>query len=194
MRILVIAAILVALLAPHATHAQDAYGCGSELRAKKTLQNSAPGSLGTTPTATTIHALVALAAPADPDAVPYRTHPTETTLFVMRARLQGYTEEADSDYHLLLVDPQTSQSMVGEIPAPACVDRDGALYAQARARVDAIGGHRAPYRRFWWLDYHGATPPLVEVRGYAFYDRIHGQRDEARNGIEIHPIRQIRAL
>ena len=49
-----------------------------------------------------------------------RVQPTETTVFIVNATLVEYKLETDSDYHLVLKDSQ-GNTMIAEIPAPACV-------------------------------------------------------------------------
>jgi hypothetical protein len=137
----------------------------------------------------TVSHLVGLRAPADPAALTARVGPLETTLWRVRARLIGFRLEPDSDFHLVLADPKTGESIVGEIPAPYCTNSSsGKAFALARAAVESLGHHAADSRKFWWLDYRGAAPPEVTVTGVGFWDTRHGQRGVSRNGAELHPI------
>ena len=92
--------------------------CGVERWSIKTLMDAGARSLPTTPKDTSIAHLVSFKAPANPDAGVGRVPGMETSMWRVRAELVGYRIEEDSDYHLVLRDPQTSQEMVAEIPAP----------------------------------------------------------------------------
>lgn len=161
--------------------------CGTELWAMKTLRDRGAAHINFAPHATSIAWLAAERAPSDPDLVAHRLAPVETTVWRVRAQLVGYRIEADGDYHLVLRDPRNGATMIGEIPLPRCVATRGAQYAALRAQIDRIGHHPAT-RFWWWLDYHGATPPTITVAGVGFFDRIHQQDGVARNGVELHPV------
>ena len=141
------------------------------------------------PIDSSIARLVRMRPPADPDARTSRLPPLETTLWRVRARLIGYRLEPDSDFHLVLADPATGDSMIAEIPASYCTTSPEAQnFTAARASVVRIGKHPAEKRYFWWLDYRGATPPTVTITGYGFWDSEHGQRGASTNGAELHPV------
>ena len=161
--------------------------CGTELWAMKTLRDRDAAHINFAPHDTSIAWLAAQRAPSDPDLVAHRLAPVETTVWRVRAQLVGYRIEADGDYHLVLRDPRNGATMIGEIPIPRCVTTRGAQYAALRAKIDRIGHHPAT-RFWWWLDYHGATPPTITVAGVGFFDRIHQQDGVARNGVELHPV------
>ena len=161
--------------------------CGTELWAMKTLRDRDAAHINFAPRATTIGWLAAQPAPRDPDLVTRRLAPVETSVWRVRAQLVGYRIEADGDYHLVLRDPRSGATMIGEIPIPRCVATRGPQYAALRAEIDRIGHHRAT-RFWWWLDYHGATPPTITLSGVGFFDRIHQQDGVARNGVELHPV------
>jgi hypothetical protein len=162
--------------------------CGVERWSIKTLMDAGARSLPTTPKDTSIPHLVSFKAPVVPDAVIGRVPGMETSMWRVRAELVGYRVEKDSDYHLVLRDPQTGEEMVAEIPGPYCTSSPKAsAFAVARRAVDEIGRHAAT-RRFWWLDYRGASPPVVLVTGYGFFDQLHDVDGQARNGAELHPV------
>ncbi len=168
--------------------------CGYERWNVKTLMDPAARYLSHASTPTTLAALLARRAPSDPDNIRDRDAPVETTLWRIEARLVGYRIEADRDLHLILRDPDGRGTMAAEIPSPACgVAAYAATFASARRAVDRIGGHAAS-RRWWWLDYRGATPPLVSITGYGFFDRIHRVAGQARNGIELHPVLRVQKV
>jgi hypothetical protein len=176
---------------------RPAYGsaCGIERWAVKTLMDPQAAALPSTPVDATVARLAQLQAPANAAALVRRKAPVETTLWRVRARLAGYRIEADGDLHLVLTDPASGRAMIGEIPAPYCTTSPkGQAFAGARAAVERIGHHRASRKYWWWLDYRGATPPLVEVTGYGFWDVPHDQTGAARNAIELHPVLSVRPL
>jgi hypothetical protein len=168
--------------------------CGLERWSIKTLMDPAASSLPKNPVDSSIARIVNMKPPADPDARMSRLPPLETTLWRVRARLIGYKLEPDSDFHLVLADPVTGASMVAEIPASYCTaSPEGKKFATARANVIRIGHHPAEARHFWWLDYHGATPPTVTIIGYGFWDEEHGQRGASANGAELHPVLSVQS-
>ncbi|HEY1497918.1 MAG TPA: choice-of-anchor X domain-containing protein, partial [Candidatus Solibacter sp.] len=138
------------------------------------------------PVRTTISALRAIPAPADPPGPPLnaRVQPTEITAFVVNGIISLYKLETDVDYHIVLKD-LAGNTIVTEIPSPAC---DGstspfdAAVAAVRAKFDA---------RFTATDTFQTANVPVQMRGVGFFDFIHGQTGVAPNGIELHPILDI---
>ncbi len=166
--------------------------CGVERWAVKTLADFGTARLAAQPRSTSIAAMVRVPPPADPEQLAGRVPPVETTLWHVRALLQGYVLESDSDIHLLLLDPQTRVPMIGEIPAAFCAPKAyAAQFDAARQAVQNLGSHEATLHRIWWLDYRGAQMPLVDVWGYGFWDYEHGQRGVAPNDVELHPVVRI---
>jgi hypothetical protein len=162
--------------------------CGLERWSVKTLMDPQAAQIAWTPRWTSVPALVGLPAPADPDAIADRLGPVETTLWRVRAQLVGYRLERDSDVHLVLRDPQTGETMIGEVPAPYCTENRAAAARFARVRAEIARRWGAPERSWRWLDRRGERPPEVVVTGVGFFDRIHEQAGVARNGIELHPV------
>jgi hypothetical protein len=185
---LLAAAVLSACSALSAVSGEQ-YGtqCGVELWDKKTLRDKDARKVSYTMHDTTIAWLDSQRAPADPDVITRRISPVETTVWRVRAELVGYRIEADGDYHLVLRDPQSQTPMIGEVPAPYCVTSLADHYRALRATIDRIGGRKAS-SRWWWLDYHGETPPTVVIFGIGFFDRIHESNGKAPNGVELHPV------
>ena len=169
----------------------------------KTLMDPQAASLPTAPTATTVDALISNAAPQDAANLAHRVPPFETTLWTLRVLLLGYRLEADSDVHLILADPSNPlHTIIGEIPASFCTDSSRApAFSQARESIVAIGAAHSTLRwcehvgkRWCWLDYRGAHPPLVRISGYGFFDTPHSQTGASSNNAELHPIIKIEAL
>jgi hypothetical protein len=157
-------------------------GCGVERRDVKTGTDDAARSVVSTPHAATVADLAGFAAPVAPTT---RVRPAETTVFAVRAILTDYKTEADSDVHLVLLDPGGSGTMVAEIPAPGCVGATSVF-------ADAIARSRAAFEaRYRPTDRYQRTSVAVTVTGVGFFDRVHGQRGVAANGIELHPVLSI---
>ncbi len=151
--------------------------CGAERWPVKTLSDAPAARLVYKPTTTTVASMVRLAPPDRPTA---RVAPTEFTLFRIIACLTLVKQEADSDYHLVITElSQPAVTMIAEIPnrqcAGACRDVvNASKYAAARGVVDGL-----------------SLPALVEITGFGFFDRKHGQTGLAPNGVEIHPVLRV---
>jgi hypothetical protein len=121
------------------------------------------------------------------DLKPHGTYPydrrlknEELRVYRVRARLIEMHDEADSDLHLIISEPdQQNVTMIAEIPAPFCAIGSGHESDYTAARADVL---RIP------------LGSLVEIEGVGFFDRMHDQRGLARNGFEIHPVLRIRTL
>ena len=154
--------------------------CGIDRQRVKTGEDvDAPKVDLTKQLPTTIAALVALHAPAQPVS---RVPGVEDTVYQLSATLTGYKLETDSDYHLVVADAQ-GRTMIVEIPAPDCVTGGPFKPAITTARA-AFDGRFHPTPAFQKLP----VPVPVSVTGVGFFDRIHGQTGVAPNGIELHPV------
>jgi hypothetical protein len=155
--------------------------CGVERWSVKTGTDADVGLINLqSTTQTTIAALAALPAPSNLPAN-NRIQPTETTVFQLHDTLIEYKLESDSDYHLVLSDG-SGNTMIGEIPDPACVGSSSPLLSgiqQARSQFDA---RYTPTGSF-----QTANVP-VAVTGVGFFDFLHGQTGVAPNGIELHAV------
>ncbi|MDQ1639117.1 MAG: hypothetical protein QOF62_2456 [Pyrinomonadaceae bacterium] len=180
-RYLVVLCLGAALLfLPARTFAQ----CGGERWSVKIGSDPDAGLVNlSNPTPTTLAALTALAAP-NPIPDNKRVQPTETTVWVITATLKQYQKQADSDYHLLLIDGAGHQ-MIAEIPSPNCVAPGSPFAAgvsRARAQFEAKFTATSALKN--------ANVP-VQITGVGFFDYLAGQTGVAPNGIEIHPILDI---
>lgn len=153
-------------------------GCGKERWAVKTLTDPLAAQVDLTPKDTTIAKLVAVAPPVDPTD---RVAPTEETTFRIQAVITFVKTEADSDYHVVIEDPQ-GNTMIVEAASPAC--DQGSLAASQIAQVRQAMDKQFPGGRF-----RGRLP--ATVTGVGFFDRLHGQTGVAPNGIELHPLTAI---
>lgn len=152
--------------------------CGVERWDVKTGTDPAATSVDQSVTKhTTIAKLNAISAPISPHA---RVVPVETTVYDLTGTLTAYKLEADSDYHLALAD-RSGHQMIAEIPSPKCVK--GGPFKAAIAAVRKIFDARlSATGRFKTSD----VP--ITISGVGFFDKKHGQRGLASNGIELHPL------
>lgn len=154
--------------------------CGFERWPVKILADPDRDRIGRKPISATIRELGSHRRPQH--RLPYnrRIAPEELTMFRVRATLLRIKKEKDSDLHLLLADPADPDiHMIAEIPAPDC----------------AIGtGHEEEYRSARNAVLALSKGSVIEVTGPGFFDFMHDQRGAAPNGIEIHPVLEVRVL
>jgi hypothetical protein len=135
----------------------------------------------------TIHDLIQLPAPskAELGKLTATRLPAEQITYAVDGNLVGFKLETDSDFHVVIADPQDlTKTMIVEIPSPACV-KDPTLkpiVKSLRANFQGRFGKATP--RFKRVQ----GKPKVEIVGPAFFDFLHGQTGVAPNGIEIHPV------
>lgn len=163
--------------------------CGVERWSVKTGTDPDAALVDLTPVPTTIPFLSSFTAPADPPGPPSnaRIGPAETTVYVINAIMTLYKKEADVDYHIVIRDV-SGNTMITEIPCPCCVGAGSpfaAGVANARATFDA---HLTATSFF-----QTANVP-IQITGVGFFDFIHGQTGVAPNGIELHPVLDIKFL
>ena len=163
--------------------------CGTERWSVKTLSDSDAGKVDVTNrVAQTVHDLVSLPEPSQrPN--DNRILPVETSTFGIEARLVGFKKETDRDFHIVIADPQTKETMIVEIPDPQCA---GVCASQARgliqqARKTFVQQCGVPTSQFKRL----TSPLLIRVTGIGFFDFKHGQTGVARNAIELHPVLRV---
>lgn len=158
-----------------------ATGCGIERWAVKTLTDPGAGRIDPTVKDSTVAALGGIAPPRDPTD---RVAPTETTVYRLTdVRLKAFKKEADSDIHLAIEDAG-GRSMIAELPSPTCdttaaPDLRAKMAAAREALIAACGQPTGSYK---------TMTGTATITGVGFFDRIHGQRGVAPNGIELHPL------
>lgn len=161
--------------------------CGTERWAVKTLQDNGVRGIHFTAASATVHML---RIPKAPDNLrklsPAVRLPVENQVYTVHALLIGFKREADSDYHLVLADPQhPAETMIAEIPSPRCAAN---TYAQKFvAAANFVDGVHSASPKFYKLK----QPLPVVVQGVFFFDFIHGQTGVAPNGAELHPVLSI---
>jgi hypothetical protein len=158
--------------------------CGVERWSVKTGTDADAGQINTSSsTPTTISALTTLPQPSSLPAN-NRLAPTETTEFQVRATLDEFKLESDSDYHLVL-DDGNGHTMLAEIPDPSCVGASSPLLSgiqNARGQFDAKYTASTSFQ---------TVHAPVTVTGVGFFDFLHGQTGVAPNGIELHAVTDI---
>lgn len=155
--------------------------CGVERWPVKTGTDPDAGQVDMT--SSTPASVAQLAAIQPPASLPndQRISPTETTSFTVDATLTKYKLEGDSDYHLVISDAN-GQTMIAEIPDPACVGVASPFMADIETARQLFDNRYAATDTF-----QPADIPVC-LTGVGFFDFIHGQTGAAPNGIELHPV------
>ncbi|HSU61769.1 MAG TPA: hypothetical protein VLI55_20835 [Bryobacteraceae bacterium] len=179
------------------TAAQPACGieCGKERWAVKTMSDPGASMVTLTAVPTTVGALVTTPAPTIA-AKDIRVNQIEKQAFTVHAKLIGFKQElqgteGDHDFHIVLQDLNSADTMIIEIPSPACQGVcDSTVQDRiqtARNQFSAAFPKNPPGPEFLLVD--GA--PTVEVTGVGMFDFFHRQTGVARNCIELHPVLDI---
>jgi hypothetical protein len=158
--------------------------CGTERWSVKTGTDSVAPTISLLPQLSTIASLSAIPMPAlgtnPPDT---RVDQTEKTIFALKdVTLIFVRLETDSDYHLVVEDPQV-HTMITEVPYPGCVSGGPweCNISRARAQVDA------QFPGLVMGQGKNVDVP-VSIIGAGFWDPEHGQFGVASNNLELHAI------
>ena len=128
----------------------------------------------------------------------------ETTLWTLEATLFDYKWEkptkkkkkktgkvkivGDDDYHLAIKDAD-GLTMIAEIASKKCISQTPeplkSMMRAAREEFDSNLKATASFK---------PSKKRIRITGPGFFDKIHGQKGVAPNGIEIHPILKIEFL
>ncbi len=165
----------------HAT--AQTLGCGQERWDIKTGTDPDAESVLLTPKSSTIGELIAF--PAPPPDPPARVQgEPEFQVYTIEATVTAWKIESDSDYHLALADAQ-GNTMIAEAACPGCAQGSPWLdqITTVRSTIETALGQAGP----GYVDVNR----LATISGPGMFDRLHGQRGVAPNGIEIHPILSI---
>lgn len=160
--------------------------CGTKRWEVKTLRDDAVGCVDFRPKLTTILWLVSQPRP-ERASDKARTRPIECQVWQVTGKLLAFKSEDDRDFHIILEDLMLpNATMIVEIPDATCQSAcDGSHKSEiAEARETFIRMFGLPTRRFHIVQ----ESTLVTVTGVGFFDSEHGQRGEAANGIELHPV------
>jgi hypothetical protein len=157
--------------------------CGHERWPEKTLADPFASSVVLTPKAKTVEQLRALNRVVGIGG--QRGLGTERTVFKVKVDLVGIKQEADSDFHLVIADRTTGNTMIAEFPNGSCTlgAAAGLRTKMQTARVAIVTACGfAPDASFHSL--HGTAT----ITGVGFFDFQHGQDGVAPNAIELHPV------
>jgi hypothetical protein len=181
--------ILLIVIASSPAYSQ----CGSDRWAIKTLTDPAASSIDWTEHTTTVSAQGRLGRPFTAGWLNQPRHSTEKKTYAITGKLIKYGEEGDNDYHLVLRDLNTSETIIAEIPDPANCTEVGATtkasqYAAARAQIDALFG--APPRNAF-RSIPRAQQRAITIHGVGFFDKRNHGTGHAKNGREIHPVYEV---
>lgn len=157
----------------------------------KTLSDATVTNINFTPRRKTVHWLVNQAPPTTKPKTT-RVNGLEWINFRVKAVLVGYKLSADdNDYHVVLKDLVTAETMIVEFKDPACSSvcssryledmRDARESFRTSPAVTKKGKVTSKFKR-------PEGRVIVEVIGVGFWDHIHGQTGVAKNGIELHPV------
>ncbi len=155
-------------------------GCGTERWSVKTGTDPDVGIVNRIAQPTTITSLLALPAPKTLPAA-NRIAPTEEQVFRLTdVTLQQFKLEADNDIHLIVSDGKHTMNV--EIPSPKCV-KSGSPFAAEIAKT------RATFTAKYTPSSNFTTANIpISVDGVGFFDKLHGQRGGAANGVELHAV------
>src|SRR2546426_2125517 len=154
--------------------------CGTERWAVKTLTDPEAGQVDLAPKPATAEQLAGLPVPDGFGQDAQRLEP-ETQAYTVAATLVEFKEETDSDIHLVIVGA-SGQSMIAEIPDPACAQGSRVLTQISRARAQFVGRFGRP-----GPSWHHVNAP-IQVTGVLFFDVPHEQTGAAPNAVELHPV------
>lgn len=109
----------------------------------------------------------------------------EFKTYKIKAKITYWKIEDDGDYHIVLQDLlDTTLTMVVEIPDPNCESvKNGRFYNKICAARKMFDSMKMPKNRVRYGTY--------KVSGVAFFDKVHGQKGVAINGVELHPVLEI---
>jgi hypothetical protein len=187
------AAVLVAVAAsvglgrsPAPANAEpQSHDCGGHERWRvKTLTDPAARSVNFTPRRTTVDALRALPVPGPIGAKTPRIQGVETTVYKIRVTLVEGRLVPDKDIHLVIRDEHRRHTMIVEFPdvrcQPAARSIKKTAMRQAREALLTSCGHIPTTFVF--------LRGTATMTGVGFFDKKHGQKGIAPNGIELHPV------
>jgi hypothetical protein len=179
-RLLQGAALAVALTALARAQAVAPRQCGYDRWPVKTLADKDRNRVSFTSVETTVAKLAGIPIHEIPYPSDRRIEPEELEVYRVRAMLVDVRREEDSDLHLIIADlDNPAVRMIAEIPAPECTNGTGNEEAYRRARAMIIGVPKGT---------------RIELVGVGFFDFLHDVRGGAKNGIELHPVLDVRRV
>jgi hypothetical protein len=173
---------------PSTAYQMNGSNCGTFRWAVKTGTDDDVASVNMTPQVTTIAALAKL--PTITGANCGRVTGEKQLYELKNVTIQFEREESDSDYHLVLYDPASGDTMIGEIPYPGCAGHDSCQtgnpwlceITHARAAMDAADSKQT-----------AGILGTGTVIGAGFFDTYEGMMTTkptgmAPNDLELHPV------
>lgn len=114
----------------------------------------------------------------------------EFNTYEITCKIKYWIREDDGDLHLVLVDVKDStKTMIGEIPNLSC---DSIAVKTNKNNKNFVSAEQEFLK--YALKKHMVKDGVYQVKGIGFFDKKHGQKGLAPNGIEIHPILKIRKI
>lgn len=109
----------------------------------------------------------------------------EFKTYIIKAKIIYWKKEEDGDYHLILQDlKDTTLTIIGEIPNPNCNEvKNGIFHKEIESSRKSFDSFKLTRNRI--------KTGIYTISGVAFFDKKHGQKGTAENGIELHPILSI---
>jgi hypothetical protein len=162
--------------------------CGTERWDVKVMKDAAASLVDVAhPQEATVAQLRELDAPQYSDA--NGRSAVEKKVFFVEAYVLGYKQEkGDGDFHLVISDDANGATgtMIAEFPAPECAEGSSAAAKMGGARIAfaLLTQNSTPKEKYRVL----RRPLRVSITGVGFFDKIHGQKGVAPNGIELHPV------
>ncbi len=183
--------ICIVVVAIYQTHAQD---CGGKYRWDNKILIDAGGLklLNTGSRSATVHQLINITRPGNSQLGKQRAVAEQRKVHIT-AYLVGLGREADQDYHLILVSANNRDSMIAEIPSPDCYKVKGFpllvnKYTAARKEINEKVDQNPGAIAFL------GERKKVQITGVVFFDKIAHGKGHAPNGIELHPVLDIKVF
>ncbi len=138
------------------------------------------------PVPTSIRVLNEFPAHCDGGPSSSRPYPEELRVYEVTGRILLVRLEDDSDYHVVLADPDSGDTIVTEVAHPDCAgpfSPGTVLLQEARVQFEMFrAGRPLP----------SLAGQLLTATGVGFYDFDHRQTGRSRNCLELHPVLSIR--
>lgn len=165
---------------------------GKERWSIKTLQDANVASINTKPKDVAIDDLIAVNQLYQ-EKVP--RHGVELQVYRLTCKIEGYKSEGDGDFHIVISDPKSKNTMIAEIPDPNCPDVATSPSIDKFRVVSQQFGTFATRNKTLDKKLYKVNPGFYTITGVGFIDKIHGahggQIGHADNGVEIHPVLSI---
>lgn len=156
---------------------------GVERWSEKVLTDPLASTIDFTPINSTVQNLITINTPfADP--YMNRSAGFEDKTYKIVCNITIKKDESDNDFHLVLSD--STNTLIGEIPDPACSAAASSAYVN-----QFIAARNFVNTNIATGNVYNVNIGLVTVTGVAFIDPPHGQTGAAPNHLELHPILDI---